>query len=36
MLPYLPGDTLVGAVEMVCCFFTIVAALLGYFWTMRF
>ena len=29
-------ETLVGAVEMVCCFLTIAAALLSYLFTMRF
>lgn len=36
MLPYLPGETLVGAVEMVCCFFTILAALVSCVLTLRF
>lgn len=36
MLPFLPAETMVGAVEMVCCFFTILAAVASCLWTMRF
>ena len=36
MYPILPEDTMFGAVEMVCYFFTFVGAVLSYVLTLRF
>ena len=36
MIPAVPGDAIAGALEMVCYFFTIVAAVTSYVLTMRF
>jgi len=36
MLPLIPHDTMIGAVEMVACLFTVVAAVCSYLFTMRF
>lgn len=36
MYPFVPADALTGALEMVCVFFTVIAAVVGYLLTMRF
>ncbi len=36
MFTYLPGEAVAGAFEMVCCFFTVVVAFIGYLFTLRF
>ena len=35
MLPFLPGDSLTGALEMVCYVFTVVGAIVSYVLTAR-
>jgi hypothetical protein len=36
MYPVIPADNYVQAFEMVCCFFTILAAFTSYVLTLRF
>ncbi len=36
MYPFVPGDAVIGAMEMVCCFFTILAAFASYLFSLRF
>ena len=36
MYPIIPGDAMAGALEMVCCFFTVVAAVGSCLLTLRF
>jgi len=35
-MPLIPHDAMGGALEMVCCLFTIIAAVVSYLLTMRF
>ncbi len=35
-MPWIPHDAMGNALEMVCCLFTIIAAVMSYLFTMRF
>ncbi len=35
MYPIIPGNAMAGTLEMVCCFFTVVAAVVSYLLTLR-
>ena len=36
MYPVVPADAMAGVFEMVCCFFTVLAAFVSYLLTLRF